>query len=175
MAMMEITKFKNKLKKLPTKKSLLNELGKAAGEAFAEDLKVNIAYARASAGGDYSIGAGNEIGRVLKPKAKGGVATVTWRGDDVMFWEFGTGLMGSGLYPDQAYMSSYGYEPVPYGHSHDEWWILPEIYWRGDNPLGSRGWAPYAPMYNTRMDFETRDKMDQAIGKILTKTVEKNL
>lgn len=170
-----ISQLTSRLKSLDGKIKRSNDMAKAAGEAFYSELQNNVNSSIGSID-DFAKGAANNIGRVNQPTVKSGVATVKWSGNQIHYLEFGTGLVGSGKYPDQAQMAEYGYESQPTGHHAGTWWILPAQYTTSEGkPVFTQGWTPYAPFYKTQLTARYGDLFTKPITDALTDLIERNL
>lgn len=170
-----ISQLVSRLNSLDGKLRRSNDMAKAAGEAFYTELQNNINSSVATID-DFSKGAANNSGRVTQPTVKGGVATVKWSGNQIHYLEFGTGLVGSGKYPDQAQMAEYGYEPRPTGHHAGTWWILPSQYTTAEGkPVFTQGWEPYAPFYKTQLLARNGDILTTPVTKAVADLIERNL
>lgn len=125
---------------------------------------------------DLTKGGGNDTGYVSTRVGKQ-TATLRWTGKGIWYLEFGTGIVGDGMYDDPERMSdANGYAPRPYDHALGQYWTLPmeEFSTADGKPVMTKGWAPYAPFYTTVLMFQS-GKFSDKISSAVREQVEKIL
>lgn len=126
--------------------------------------------AAALGGANTAVSKGNYR---VNARGKTGGYTLFWRGPQVEYLEYGTGIWGSGTYPGDV---PAGYEYNEVGHQFGEQWIFEDVINGKSRTVWSYGWAAYAPMYKTYLllanttAFRVQSKLSKAIRTTLAKT-----
>lgn len=168
----DLNDFIGKMKSLESRLKRSNDLSKTVADLLKTEMSKNLG---SMVGIPPEKGGGNDLGSI-RTTAKNQIATLTWKGDQIWYLEFGTGIVGAGRYPDGSTMAeANGYSPRPMGHSDGEFWRLPHEFDLADGTgVYSSGWKPYAPFYKTMTQVQN-GSFDEEIGKTVDELIERYL